>query len=283
MELGINLNYVCRDDGKIPLETVVEKAKYCYDLGYTSFDFLPYYMGENYMDRAKEFRARMDEAGLSVHQSHAPFNRYNKARSVEEFKPMVARAIETAGIVGAKYIVVHADEYRLREGEEYDTKTVHDWTYDYLAPFVDLAEKCGVEIAIEDLFEEKGNKAPRSRHCSTVEELIALIERFDKKISCCWDFGHGQVSFGKDRVFEEFKKACPYISCTHVHDNYYNKDLHLLPYFGDIDWTAHLQYMKENGYRGNFTYEFVYGKMPAPILHEYLLFAKKVADHLFAL
>lgn len=283
MEVGINLNYICRDDGKVPLETIIEKAKYCRGLGFTSLDFLTNYWGESYIERAHKFRELMNEAGLSIHQSHAPFNRYNKARSVDEFKPYVSRAIETAGILGAKYIVVHADEYRLAEGEEYDTKTVHDWTYEYLAPFVEQAEKCGVEIAIEDLFEEKGNKAPRSRHCSTVEELIALIERFDKRVSCCWDFGHGHVAFGTENVFEEFKKVFPYISCTHVHDNYYNKDLHLLPYFGNIDWTAHIRYMKENGYKGNFTYEFVYGNMPAPILHEYLIFAKKIADYLLAL
>ena len=92
-----------------------------------------------------------------------------------------------------------------------------------------------------------------------------------------------EVAFGPEGAFDAFKELFPHISCTHVHDNYYNKDLHLLPYQGNLEWTAHMRYMKENGYRGNFTYEFVYGNMPPMILHEYLLFAKKIADHLFSL
>jgi sugar phosphate isomerase/epimerase len=283
MELGINLNYVCKGIPNITLEQTVEKAVYCRELGFTSLDYLTNLSGDDWRDRAKRFRALMEENGVYTHQSHAPFNRYNKARSIEEFKPYVARAIEAAGILGSKYIVLHADEYRLAEGELYDSKTVHEWTYEYLAPFVELADRCGVEIAIEDLFEEAGNKKPRSRHCSTTEELLALINRFDQKISCCWDFGHGEVAFGADGSLEAFKEMFPHISCTHVHDNYYNKDLHLLPYQGNLDWNAHMRYMKENGYKGNFTYEFVYGNMPPVILHEYLLLAKKIADHLFAL
>lgn len=283
MELGLNLNYICRDAGDCDLFEIVGKAKYCYDLGYTSLDFLTNYWRSDYTDRARAFRELMDDAGLSIHQSHAPFNRYNKERSIEEFKPYVSRAIETAGILGAKYIVIHADEYRLGAGEEYDSAKVADWTYEYLAPFVEQAEKCGVGIALEDLFEEAGKNKPRSRHCSTVEELVGMIERFGDTVSCCWDFGHAEVAYGAEGAFDAFKAAFPYITCTHVHDNYYNKDLHLLPYQGNLDWTAHMRYLKENGYKGNFTYEFVYGKMPENILHEYLLFAKKIADHLFAL
>ena len=284
MELGLNLNYLCKNSRERTAEQILEKAEYCRDLGYTSFDFLTNLNREDWKEHAQHVRALLDEKGLAIHQSHAPFFRYNKNITIEEFKPMISRSIEVAGILGSKYIVMHADEYRLAEGEVYDSKKVHDWTYEYLAPFVEEAKKCGVAIALEDLFEEGGSKKPRSRHCSTVEELLGLIERFnDDAVGCCWDFGHGEVAYGAEASFDAFKAVFPYITCTHVHDNYYNKDLHLLPYQGNLDWTAYMKYMKENNYKGNFTYEFVYGNMPPVILHEYLLFAKKIADHLFAI
>ena len=119
-------------------------------------------------------RELLDEKGLAIHQSHAPFFRYNKNITIEEFKPMISRSIEVAGILGSKYIVMHADEYRLAEGELYDSKKVHDWTYDYLAPFVEEAKKHGVAIALEDLFEEGGSKKPRSRHCSRLRSFWGL-------------------------------------------------------------------------------------------------------------
>lgn len=282
MELGLNLNYICRDTADRTAQEIAAKAAYCRDLGYTSLDFLTSISRPDYKERALEVRAAMEAEGVYVHQSHAPFNRYNKDRSVEDFKYLVSRAIESAALLGSKYVVIHADEYRLAAGEAYDTDTVHNWTYDYLAPFVELADACGVGIAIEDLFEE--NPKVRSRHCSTTGELLRLIDRFPKgKLTCCWDFGHAQVAFGTDGAFEAFKTLFPHISCTHVHDNYYNKDLHLLPFQGNLDWAAHMKYMRENDYKGNFTYEFVYGKMPPNLLHEYLIFAKKIADHLFTL
>lgn len=285
MELGINLNYVLKGMKNPSVEEIVDKAAYCYDLGFTSLDYLTGISPNlDHLGIAKRFRERMEARGMCIHQSHAPFNRYNKERTIEEFKPLVARAIESAGALGSKYIVIHADEYRLAAGEEYDSKRVQDWTYEYLAPFVELADKCGVGIAIEDLFEEAGKGKPRSRHCSTVEEILGLIERFgDGVLTCCWDFGHAEVAYGAEGAFEAFKAVFPHVSCTHVHDNYYNKDLHLLPFQGNLDWKAHMQYMRENGYKGNFTYEFVYGNMPPVLLHEYLLFAKKIGDHLFSL
>ncbi|MBO5269208.1 MAG: sugar phosphate isomerase/epimerase [Clostridia bacterium] len=284
MELGINLNYLLKSAGNYSIEKTVEQAVYAKELGFTVLDYVSDIGREDWKERAERTHALFEENGIVVHQSHAPFNRYNKNRTLEEFKPLVARSIEAASILGSKYVVVHADEYRLAEGEEYDSAKVQDFIYDYLAPFVEQAKKCGVGIAIEDLFEDAGRNKPRSRYTSTVEELLGIIERFnDDAVTCCWDFGHAEVAYGVEEAFDAFKTLFPYISCTHVHDNYYNKDLHLLPFQGNLDWNAHMRYMRENNYGGNFTYEFVYGKMPPVLLHEYLLLAKKTADYLFSL
>jgi sugar phosphate isomerase/epimerase len=60
------------------------------------------------------------------------------------------------------------------------------------------------------------------------------------------------------------------ITCTHVHDNYYNMDLHLIPFYGDIDWRAQMASFKEIGYKGNLTFEFVYGKLPDSMVENFL-------------
>ncbi|MBQ9070812.1 MAG: sugar phosphate isomerase/epimerase [Clostridia bacterium] len=284
MELGINFGYICSDSGDRLLETIIDRAKYAKELGFTALDFSTNIYRDDWRERAYAFRELADRNGIHVHQTHLPFNRYNRARSHEEFLPYVSRALEVASILGAKYSVVHADEYRLPKGEEYDVKRAGNFIYDYLAPIVEDAKRFGVGIAVEDLFEDFTYGKPRSRYTSTMDELLGIIERFnDEAVSCCWDFGHAQVAYGTEGAFEAFKMAFPYITCTHVHDNYYDKDLHLPPFMGNLDWASHMKYMRENGYKGNFTYEFVYGKMPPEILHEYLIFVKKIADYLFTL
>jgi len=70
------------------------------------------------------------------------------------------------------------------------------------------------------------------------------------------------------------------ITCTHIHDNYYGKDLHLMPYEGEIDWTAHMRTMKEIGYKGNLTYEFVYGCRPACLIEDFAAMAYKTGMYL---
>jgi len=282
MKLGINLDHLVKDRGGITVEELVDKAVYCRDLGFTSLDWVTDVNRPDWEDRAKAFREAADARGIVVHQSHAPFNRYRKA-PMDEFAVEMDRTIRAAAILGAKYIVIHGDEYRMAPGEVYDSKRVHEWVYDFLVPYVELARSLGIGVALENLFEDDGNDAPRSRHCSTVEELLMLIERFGEGVSCCWDFGHGRLSFGDDGAFESFKVLFPHITCTHVHDNYYGKDLHLPPFLGDLEWEKYIRFMKENGYAGNFTYELGYGHKEGPIMHEFLLFVKKIGDHLLAM
>ena len=41
----------------------------------------------------------------------------------------------------------------------------------------------------------------------------------------------------------------------HVHDNRGDGDLHLLPYFGEINWQDFADALKETGFDGVFSYE----------------------------
>ncbi len=116
------------------------------------------------------------------------------------------------------------------------------------------------------------------------EELIPLIEKFnDPNVGCCWDFGHAQVEY-RERQFEYFKDIFPYIRMTHVHENYFVRDLHLLPLlFDEMDWKPFVRYMKENNYTGDFTFEFVFGSMTKEVMHEFLVLASMVGKHLLSL
>ena len=285
MELGINLGFYRADTGDVTLEALIEAAKFCNSLGFTALDFLTSYDREDWEDRAKQFREMLDKNGLNIHQGHAPFNRYGRYESKEIFEERFRRSVEIAGILGAKYIAVHADEYVPGERVGFNGGKIRQMMYDFLAPYVEQAKKLGVGIAIENLFE--GPEDPvRHRYTAKIEELISLIEMFnDESVSCCWDFGHAKCAYphGQNEDFEVLKKAFKHITSTHVHDNYYTRDLHLVPFMGRINWKPQIEYMKENGYKGNLTLEMVYHKMPEDILRQYMKLAAASGKHLMSL
>jgi sugar phosphate isomerase/epimerase len=51
------------------------------------------------------------------------------------------------------------------------------------------------------------------------------------------------------------------IVCTHIHDNYYKKDLHLPPFMGEANWELLMKAMEDIGYRGNLTFELGYSTL----------------------
>ena len=214
--------------------------------------------------------------GLGIEQTHAPYNRY-AGEDPAVFSEKLRHAFETAVLLGAKRIVIHADEYRSTK-RAYRSENAVRYAYDFFAPFVEYALKNDLGVAIENVFEDGYLDMPRC--CSDVDELIELIDRYnDPGVTCCWDFGHAACAYG-EKMLDALKKVGTRLSCTHVHDNKFVDDLHLPPYFGKVDWTSHMRYLKELGYTGAFTYEFVYGLLPRALKPDYIALSLKTAHHL---
>ena len=72
----------------------------------------------------------------------------------------------------------------------------------------------------------------------------------------------------------------PHIVCTHMHDNRYGIDMHKPAFFGGIDWKKVMEILKKAGYQGDFTWEFVYERIPDGLYKEYLHFMHSIGDYL---
>ena len=283
MELSILLNYLLKKRGTAEHRSVRECAALCANAGFRYVDYTPDFLREDYLDAAKRDLDTLSQSGITVEQAHAPFNRY-RAYKTEDFGRFFMRSFEAANAVGAKYMVVHADEYRTKDC--YDAAQAENEAYEFLAPFVEYAEKNGMIVAIENVFEDTAWPMfdGKSRFTSRVDELIGIIERFHSaNVKCCWDFGHAKCAFGTEHMLDALKQASKYVCCTHVHDNYYGKDLHLLPFLGDIEWESHMKYLGEIAYAGKFSFEFVYGRIPDELLPMMLNTAHSVGEYLLGL
>lgn len=283
MKLGINLGYVCRDGLETPQAALFEAALLCKRSGFGELDFLTNVRRKDWEAHAAAFREFADEQEIVIHQSHAPFNRYNPPETDADFRVLLDRSVQTAAILGSKYLVIHADEYRPQAGEDYDSARVVDAMAAFFAPVVEKAAALGVTVAVENLFEDRRYGPGRSRCCSTVEEVTGVIERLREygDVGCCWDFGHAHVSFCKNDA-EALRACAKYVVCTHVHDNNHG-DEHRLPFLGSIDWKTIMPVLCGSGYAGNLTLELVYGAIPASLMPDYLDYARKTCETLLSL
>ncbi len=285
MELSITMNCLQKRRKGLEMRSFEQMSELCINAGFRYVDYTPDFVSENWREKALREREILDRAGIIVEQTHAPYNRYG-AHPDELFETYYRRLFEASKIMGARYVVVHADEYRTVD--HYDEKEIEDITYDFLAPYVDYAMKAGMTVAIENVFEDGIRRRPafdgKSRYTSRIHELLNIIRRFDDSaVKCCWDFGHANCAFGAAGMIDAMKQAGQYICCTHVHDNYYGKDLHLLPFEGEIDWEAHMKALREIGYRGQLSFETGYERFPDELIGGWLQHASAVGRHLIGL
>jgi len=98
------------------------------------------------------------------------------------------------------------------------------------------------------------------------------------KVKICLDFGHAN-GFTKDINELNYKEIAKDIICLHIHDNFGEKDQHLIPFDGNIDYEFVLNELKVNGYKGNLTLELECEKLYSDT-NDYITKAKIALDKL---
>ncbi len=277
MEISTNTDYLNKDRRRKESEMIKIHAK----AGFKVLDHTPHLADENWREDVRRTKEEADKYGVLIEQTHAPYNRYTR-KPLDEYRVDMDNFVEATHMLGAQRMVIHADDFGIGDDGIYKPERTFALLYEFWAPYVDRCKTLGIEVAIENLFEDHFLVAhdQRSRYTSTVEELLAIIEKFnDPMVRCCWDFGHARVAFG-DGQTEAMKALGKYITCTHVHDNDKRGDKHLVPYLGTTDWDAEMRAMKAFGYKGNLTFEMVYGDVPDALHQSFLTHLMNTGKHM---
>lgn len=227
-------------------------------------------------------RARMDELGLICPQAHAPFAmRHGMAFSPEqkEFAD-VLRSFEASAILGVKTIVVHA--LNLPEGAS--GKEFEEYNLAYYRALAPYAEKLGMKIAVENLFQKDTKRNCYRGVLSTPEALCRMVTTLGTDRFCaCIDIGHAALTGMEPEDF--IAGMTPGIlGCLHVQDVNYREDSHTLPFVAGLSWEKICAALKTIGYEGDFTYEILnfLSRFPMEFLPDALLFAHNVGRKLAA-
>ncbi len=266
MEYGINADFF---EPRIGLENAV---RFIAKAGFTKLDYTPSQMA-GWKNRLPEVERLFKEHGLTVHQTHAPFNRYGKYSNDHKF--YLDQCAEATERLGAQFMVVHGDEFDF-ENLTYCAEAALAYNHALFLPYVERAARNGYKVAFETVFEDWD----RPRFSAKAEDLLALIRSFESESAvCCWDFGHANVAFKKQapmyaRTFGSL------IQCTHFHDNT-GRDSHQIPLTGTIDWNANVEVFREIGYDGVISVEYSHGNMPLHLMDEFIDLTYKATKHIW--
>ena len=151
--------------------------------------------------------------GLTV--SIAYLERRLRIDSMDEIK----RALDIADYLPFRYLIVHMG----LPDEEHDLSKF-DAVMTSLEHLKVSAKDRGVQLLLENVPNELG----------TPKRLVEFLQYTRLNVKICFDSGHAHMKGGFHPAFETLRT---YIASTHVHDNQGEKDDHLMPFEGSIDWT----------------------------------------------
>ena len=162
---------------------------------------------------------RSDAAPINI----AGRDRKERIDAMDEIK----RAIEVAEVLPFRFLVLHIGV----TGEAFDDHKFEGamTSVEHLRAF---AKPLGVRLLLENIPNELA--AP--------DKLVQMIHTLHyDDIGVCFDLGHAHLEPGVKEAFDTLK---PLIRSAHVHDNHGNKDEHLWPGQGTIDWAAAMELLK---------------------------------------
>jgi sugar phosphate isomerase/epimerase len=139
----------------------------------------------------------------------------------------IKRAIEVAEHIPFRFLVQHVGNV----GDEFDEKRL-DAAMTSVEHLKAFAKPLGVTILLENIPNE----------LSTPEKLVEFLNLTHfEDVGFCFDTGHAHVMSSVGEAFELMKK---HIRSTHVHDNNKDRDAHLWPGDGGINWSETMQLLR---------------------------------------
>ena len=281
MKLSMEIYTVAERFGDMRAVKLIKEA------GFDAIDYSYYYkkecdeiLGDGYRQYAQELRAHMDRVGIACNQAHAPFSfKYGlRTDPSEERYLSLIRSLESALILGAKNIVVHA--ISVPEGVDFV-----EYNIAYYKSFIPYCERFGICVAVENLFRRDKITNQIFGKLGTPEELGGIIKAIASPwIVACVDVGHAALTGNEpqDFIAGMDREA---LKCLHVQDNDYIGDRHLFPYSGKLNWSEIMTALKKKGYDGDLTFEVVkqIDLYPNELLPDALKLANAIGRHLISI
>lgn len=197
----------------------------------------------NYHDREhiKELAAWFKSEKVEFHSVHAPIYMSNDFRSggqplniVDADKRQrieamdeIKRAIEVAEHAPFRFLIQH-----IGKSDEYDDPRKFDNALSGIEHLRAFARPLGVSLLLENTPNDLATP-------EKLQEMIKLLRYED--LGVCFDVGHAHITSSVHQAFGVLEQR---VRSTHIHDNRGDKDTHLWPGEGTIDWEQTMQSLR---------------------------------------
>ncbi len=219
------------------------------------------------------------DAGVTINQVHGPwrwpprdYTAEDRAERMEKMK----KSIRAASVIGCKNWVIHPImPFGVDDLDTGDAEKTWDMNVVFMRELLETAKQYGITICLENM--------PMLRFSlSTPEQILRLVEEInDDNFKICLDTGHVSVFREEIDLAEEVRRLGDKIRVLHVHDNRNGIDLHLMPYYGIIDWNGFYEALKDIDYKGVFSLETTPSrKLPSYLFDEMGVMLYKIAKEI---
>ena len=197
----------------------------------------------NYHDKehVKELGNWFKSEKIEFHSMHAPIYMSNDFRSggqtvniVDPDKRMrieamdeIKRAIEVAESAPFRFLIQH-----IGKSNEYDDPRKFENALSAIEHLRAFARPLGVSLLLENIPNDLSTP-------ERLKELMRLLRYED--LGVCFDVGHAHLMSSVHQAFGILEGR---IRSTHIHDNLRDKDSHLWPGEGNIDWEQTMQSLR---------------------------------------
>lgn len=200
--------------------------------------------------RLKETKELLEESGLSVFQSHAPFSFPTKDVTESGREESFAEnliTLEGSRLLGAKCVAIHP-VMPFGPGSAEEPERVWEINADYMGRLCNAAREYELTVCLE-------NMPFRDFPLNTLDRVVDFVKAADfDNLKICFDTGHhlvrgGSLADGVRMI------GGGLLACVHVHDNDRTRDAHDVPGTGVGDFTAFTDALREIGFAGVLSLE----------------------------
>lgn len=196
--------------------------------------------------------------GIRLNQAHAPYPSYvDHPETDEAIRLSVIKCIEVCAALGTEHLIVHPGIFD--RGLPASLQAEWEWNMTFYRSLIPTLKKTGVICCLENMFTVHNGRIIGAV-CSDPQEAIAYIDALNAEagetlFGFCLDTGHALLT-GQD-IGRFVTLLGDRLVTLHVHDNDGQRDQHIAPYMGKVDWDRFCAALGAVHYRGVFSFEVV--------------------------
>lgn len=210
---------------------------------------------DRYKEYAKEVNQMMADNGLVFNQAHAPFIFHTSYLPDwdREIMPLQIRCFESCALLGIPHMVVHPIHHLPYTRNKAEIWELNKTYYNKLQPY---AKEFGVKVSLENMFglDERNNRYVTDMFADP-NEYVKFYDELEntEDFICLVDTGHSYI-VGEDAA-DTIRVLGSRVKGTHINDNSFIGDDHLIPFDGRIDWDDVMKALADIHYDGDITFE----------------------------